>query len=94
MNKDKLIKILKPESTIIMVDHVKTKQPTALDGFEIIKENDGSFICIRKSIVENLTFKDFSTFYKVKNYLIKVINDYQQSTYTPIEFKVKTRRAA
>lgn len=84
-----LIEGLKNQSAYIRVDHIKTKQITALESFQIIKMNDNTITCIRKSIVENIKVKNFKTLRGLKNYLIKEIKRYQQCTYVPIEFEIE-----
>lgn len=48
MQQKELLEKLKDESTLIKVNHIKTIQPTALEGFKIIKEKDKTFTCIKK----------------------------------------------
>ena len=89
MKQKTLIENLKEKPLIIIkVNHVKTKQPTALDRFKIIQENDNTFTCFRSSIVEDVKYKNFKTFKGLKKFLIKEIEKYQQTTYTPLEFEI------
>lgn len=88
MQQEELIKKLNNKSILIKVNHVKTIQPTALESFQIIEEKDKTFTCIKKSIVEDIEIKNFKTFKGLKTYLITKIKDYQQRTYTPIEFEI------
>lgn len=88
MQQEELIKKLNNKSILIKVNHIKTIQPTALESFQIIEEKDKTFTCIKKSIVEDIEIKNFKTFKGLKTYLIAKIKDYQQCTYTPIEFEI------
>lgn len=97
MQKQKLLKKIQDEikttkNLRILVDHVKTRTPTALDEFEIINfnlEKNNDFLVFKHSIIEKTKAKEYKTINGVINFIDKNIEDYQQRSYAPLEFKVK-----
>ena len=97
MQKETLLKKIQNEikttkTLRILVDHVKTKTPTALDGFEIINfnlEENNDFLVFKHSVIEKTKAKEYKTINGVINFINKSIEDYQQGKYAPLEFKIK-----